>query len=94
MLYVGSSDTTSIKAGNATVRVGDGLYDVKYDRVLWVSRVDGSGVTVEPVTDYETEEQIGWPPGGRSRVVTAGTTVAPTEFIDLVDAGRFEVAPR
>lgn len=76
------------------MRVGDGLYDTEYDRVLWVSRIDGSGVTVEPATDYETTEQIGWPPGGQSRVVTAGTTFAPTEFTELVDSSRFEVAPR
>jgi hypothetical protein len=60
---------------------------------LWVSRIDESGVTIEPVTEYETEEQIGWPLDGRSRVITAGTTLAPTEFIRLVDTGRFEIAP-
>lgn len=88
------SDAESIETDSAAVATGDGLYDTEYDRVLWVSRIDESGVTVEPVTEYETEEQIGWPPGGRSRVIITGTTFAPTEFIELVDGGRFEIAPR
>jgi hypothetical protein len=90
---VDRSDDRSIETERATVTPGDGLYDTEYDRVLWVARIDGSGVTVEPVTEYETEERIGWPLGGRSRVVTAGTTFATTEFVELIDAGRFEVAP-
>ena len=91
---MGSFNRKSITDENVSVSVGDGLYDIKYDRVLWISRIDESGVTVEPVTDYKTAEQIGWPPGGQSRMVTAGTTFAPTEFIALIDSGRFEVAPR
>ena len=92
--HVGSYNVESITTDRVTVSVGDGLYDTEYDRVLWVSRIDESGVTIEPATDYRTAEQIGWPPGGRSRVVTAGTSFAPTEFVELVDSGRFEVAPR
>lgn len=92
--HVEPSDAESIETASATVTAGDGLYDTEYDRVLWVSRIDGSGVTIEPATEYETEEQIGWPPGGRSRVITAGTALAPAEFIELIDTGRFEVAPR
>ncbi|WP_299335024.1 hypothetical protein [Haloplanus sp.] len=88
------SDAESIDTASATVTVGDGLYDTEHDRVLWVSRIDGSGVTIEPATEYETETQVGWPPGGRSRIITAGTTLAPAEFIELIDTGRFEVAPR
>ncbi|RCU44225.1 hypothetical protein DU504_15635 [Haloplanus salinus] len=90
---MGFSDAKSIETESATVTPGDGLYDTEYDRVLWVARIDGSGVTVEPATEYETEEQVGWPLGGRSRVITAGTTFAVTEFVDLIDTGRFEVAP-
>ena len=93
-LYVDSSDRASLETDQTTVVVGDGLYDAKYGRVLWVSRIDSSGVTVEPVTEYETEEQLGWPPGGRSGVVAAGTTFAPAEFADLVDTGRIGVTDR
>ncbi|MFB6250680.1 MAG: hypothetical protein ABEI27_03160 [Halobellus sp.] len=89
-----SSSVPSLETDETTVRVGDGLYDSKYDRVLWVSRIDDSGVTVEPATEYEVEESIGWPPGGQTGVITPGTTFEPMEFVGLVDAGRFEVAPR
>jgi hypothetical protein len=57
-----------------------------------VSRIDASGVTVEPATDYEVDTPVGWSPGDRPTVVTSGTTFDPVEFVDLVDAGRFEVA--
>lgn len=86
------SDTAQIETDTATVTVGDALYDVEYERVLWVSRIDPSGVTVESVTEYEVDDPVGWSPGGESGVITTGTTFDPAEFADLVDAGRFDVA--
>jgi hypothetical protein len=91
---VSTPDAGSVDTGETTVVVGDSLFDSEYGRVLWVSRIDSSGVTVEPVSEYETDEQVGWPPGGRSRVVVAGTTFAPTEFVRLVETGRFEITTR
>jgi hypothetical protein len=91
-LYVDSFDSQRIETDSSTITAGDGLYDVEYGRVLWVSRIDSSGVTVEPATEYDVDEPVGWPPGDRSRVITAGTTFDPREFVDLVEAGRFDVA--
>ncbi|MFB6255707.1 MAG: hypothetical protein ABEH58_03100 [Haloplanus sp.] len=58
-----------------------------------VRSIETESATVTPATEYETEKQVGWPLGGQSRVITAGTTFATTEFVDLIDTGRFEVAP-
>jgi hypothetical protein len=89
---VRSSDTDRLETDTTTVTAGDALYDVAYGRVLWVSRIDPSGVTVESATTYDVAEAIGWSPGDRSGVVTTGTTFDPAEFVDLVDTGRFDVA--
>jgi hypothetical protein len=86
------SDTARLDTDTATVTTGDTLYDVEYGRVLWVSRIGPSGVTVEPATEYDVADPIGWSPGGEPGIVTAGTTFDPAEFADLVDAGRFDVA--
>lgn len=94
LIPVSAPDDRSLETEETTIVSGDSLYDSKYGRVLWVSRIDNSGVTVEPVSEYDTDEQLGWPPGGRSRVVAAGTTFAPTEFVQLVGTGRFEVTTR
>jgi hypothetical protein len=89
---VGSPDTAQIETDTATITAGDALYDVEYGRVLWVSRIDPSGVTVEPAAEYDVDDPIGWSPGGEPGVVAAGTTFDPAEFVDLVDAGRLDVA--
>ena len=82
-----------IEADGAQISVGTALYDTECDRVLWVIRIDVTGVTVEPTTPYEVANPIGWTAGPEDRLVTEGTVFSRGALTALITNGRFEVSP-
>ena len=82
-----------IEVGDIRIAEGTSLYDTKYDRVLWISNIDDTGVTVEPVTDYEVDKPTGWPPGDQTHLIADGTVFSVHDLTSLIDDGRFEVSP-
>lgn len=89
-----------MNSGNRTIEIngnrvteGTSLYDTEYDRVLWVSGIDGSSVTLEPVTDYDVDDSIGWPPSRQTDVIADGTVLTIHELKSLINGGRFEIGP-
>lgn len=75
-----------------TVTEGTAIYDTAYDRVLWISNVDESGIVVETATDYGVDDPVGWTPENGDQIKD-GTVFAVSEFESLVRDGRFEISP-
>lgn len=88
-----NSGNQEIEVDGIRITHGTSLYDTEYDRVLWISNIDDTGVTVETVTTYEVDQPVGWTSTENGQVIADGTVFSTAELKTLIEEGRFEISP-
>ena len=88
-----NSGNRQIEGNGGHVTEGTSLYDTEYNRVLWISNIDDTGVTVEPVAEYTVDKPTGLPPSNQRQTIAEGTVFSIHDFKSLLKDGRFEISP-
>ena len=88
-----NSGNKKIEVNGIHLTEGTSLYDTEHNRVLWISNIDDTGVTVEPVDEYTVDKPTGWPPANKNQTIAEGTVFSIHDLKSLLKDGRFEISP-
>lgn len=89
-----NTENQSIEVGESTVREGTGIYDTKYDHVLWVAEIGDYELMVEVTDPYNDDDPCWWSVDDDPTRVADGSRIGIENFRSLVEDGRFEIGPQ
>lgn len=86
-----NAENRSIEINGEIVREGTGIYDTKYDHILWVAEIGDYEIMVEVADTYKDDDPFWWSAADDPTRVADGSRIGIDKFQSLVEDGRFEI---